>query len=157
MLKVAPSESWLFFICWNDEWRLVRCVFQDTLSAHPGCVQDGRILVNFFICHHEDKNLNAPNQRFWMQHHRRSTSVPTSDQNVQCSYHLVQPMIKNQTFAKSQNLVTYHQWVYLCHKDVFLHGPFDFQLAPGGRCSCNMIDKDDWAVVRNAANLYLQE
>ena len=98
--------------------------------------------------------MNAPNQRFWMQYHLRCTSEPTSNPSGQCSYHLVRPTSKHQAIATTQDLVPYRQWVYLCHKGVFLHGPFDFQLTPGGRRSRDRIGKHDWTALRNAANLY---
>jgi hypothetical protein len=42
-ISVAVSPSY-------KEWRLVRVVLDDSISLHPACLQDGRFLVEFYVC-----------------------------------------------------------------------------------------------------------
>jgi hypothetical protein len=55
-----------------QEWRLVRVAFQESMLLYPSCLQDGRFLVEFYICHPADSQYNAVNQRFWLQYHMDS-------------------------------------------------------------------------------------
>jgi hypothetical protein len=52
-----------------QEWRLVRVAFQESMLLYPSCLQDGRFLVDFYICHPADSWYNAVNQCFWLQYH----------------------------------------------------------------------------------------
>jgi hypothetical protein len=63
------SEDKLYFIAYSQqrsqtrkEWKLVRVDFQKSLQQYPSCLQDGRFLVEFFIEHHRDKNLDICNR-----------------------------------------------------------------------------------------------
>ena len=47
MARLAPTEDQLSFICWLNEWCLVRLAFQDTLAVHPDCVRNGKFLMDF--------------------------------------------------------------------------------------------------------------
>ena len=42
----------------------------------------------------------------------------------------------------------------LCHKDMFIHGPFNFQLAARNQRSRDRVSKDDWSALCNALFLY---
>jgi hypothetical protein len=42
-----------------QEWRLVRVAFQESMLLYPLCLQDGRFLVEFHICHPADSHHNA--------------------------------------------------------------------------------------------------
>jgi hypothetical protein len=55
-----------------QEWRLVRVAFQESMSLYPLCLQDGRFLVELYICHPADSQYNALNQCFWLQYHTNS-------------------------------------------------------------------------------------
>ena len=71
---IISSTDKLFFIAHKIgtadcyEWRLVRVVFQDSISLYPPCLQDGRFLVEFYMAHPADARYNAINQRYWLQY-----------------------------------------------------------------------------------------
>ena len=73
--KIIASHDKLFFIShWvpgSDaaEWSLVRIPLTDSLSLHPSSMQDGKFLVEFYICHPDDKAFNGTNQRYWLEYH----------------------------------------------------------------------------------------
>ncbi len=72
-LSIIQNLDKLFFISnsirLNDtcKWRLVQVAFQESMSRYPSCLQDGRFLVEFHICHPSNSCYNAVNQRFWLQ------------------------------------------------------------------------------------------
>jgi hypothetical protein len=75
---IIKSSDKLFFISnpigSNEarERRLVRVAFQESMSLYPSCLQDGRFLVEFYICHPSNSWYNAINQQFWLQYHMDS-------------------------------------------------------------------------------------
>jgi hypothetical protein len=75
---IIQSRDRLFFISHSigqneaREWHLVRVAFEESMSSYPSCLQDGRFLLEFFICHPSDSRVNAVNQRYWLQYHTLS-------------------------------------------------------------------------------------
>ncbi len=55
--SIIQSSDCLFFISHSIspnkacKWRLVRVEFEKSMSSYPLCLQDGRFLLEFFICH----------------------------------------------------------------------------------------------------------
>ncbi len=76
--SIIQSSDQLFFISHSigsnkaREWHLVQVAFEESMSAYPSCLQDGRFLLNFFICHPSNLRINAINQRYWLQYHTLS-------------------------------------------------------------------------------------
>ena len=72
---IVNSSDKLFFISVpigdNDvrEWRLVSLAFKQSVALYPSCMQDGRFLFEFYICHPDDWRYNSINQRYWLQYH----------------------------------------------------------------------------------------
>ena len=59
----------LIFVVFEDEWRRVGVAYKDTMSLHPGYLQDGKFLVDLYILYPKDHWFGAPNQRFWLEYH----------------------------------------------------------------------------------------
>jgi hypothetical protein len=76
--SIIQSPDKLFFIfnsiSQNDacEWHLVRLAFQESMSAYPFCLQDGCFLLDFYICHPSNSQVNDINQHYWLQYHMLS-------------------------------------------------------------------------------------
>ncbi len=76
--SIIQSSDQLFFISHSVssnkacKWHLVQVAFKESMSSFPLCLQDGRFLLNFFICHPGDSCVNAINQRYWLQYHTLS-------------------------------------------------------------------------------------
>ena len=126
---IIKSSDKLFFISnqigTNEarEWRLVRIAFQESMSLYPSCLQDGRFLVEFYICHPSDSRFNAINQRLWLQYHTDSELLsPLSTTET----HLVRPSHTSVDYANRHKLTAFRKWVNLTHQDTFIHGPFNF-------------------------------
>jgi hypothetical protein len=62
--SIGPNEA-----C---KWCLVQVVFKQSMSSHPLCLQDGRFLLEFFICHPINSRVNGINQHYWLQYHTLS-------------------------------------------------------------------------------------
>ena len=152
--KLINGHDNLFFVAFEDEWRLVGIAYKDTMSLHPDCLQDGKFLVDFYILHPKDYWFGAPNQRFWLEYHRPGSS---SFVRRKSSYHLIQPTRDSHLYAKSKGLLPYRQWMYLLHDSVFIHGPFDFTMTANGRQSKDRVSVDDWRVLHNHRDLYSNE
>ena len=69
--SLLHSRDILFFIACRVsdtsvyEWQLVHIAYEDTMQFHPNCLQDGKMLVDFYIMHPEDKDYSAINQQYW--------------------------------------------------------------------------------------------
>ena len=46
------------------DWPLVQIAYEDTMQLHPNCLQDGFVLVDFYIMHPEDKDYSAIKQQY---------------------------------------------------------------------------------------------
>ncbi len=126
---IIKSSDKLFFISnqigTNEarEWRLVRIAFRESMSLYPSCLQDGRFLVEFYICHPSDSWFNAINQHFWLQYHTDSELLlPLSTMET----HLVHPSNTLVDYASRHKLTEFQKQVNLTHQDTFIHGPFNF-------------------------------
>ena len=154
---LSMSEDKLFFIAYNlpnsmkKEWQLVRVAYSVTLAMHPHCVEDGRYLVVFYIRHPEDASFNAPNQRYWLDYHHGPSTIRSDHAKI---YHLIQPTTDSDRYAIANGLIPYRQWVYLHQKEIFIHGPFDFQVMPNGRKSRDRVSSDDWQVLHNCCDMF---
>jgi hypothetical protein len=77
--RLVASESRLFFISWSRpasrrrEWHLVQVQFENSVSLNPDCLQNGKYLVYFFICHPKDRTIHPRNQRWWLEYHAASS------------------------------------------------------------------------------------
>ena len=158
MARLAPTEDQLSFICWLNEWCLVRLAFQDTLAVHPNCVRDRKFLMDFLSATTKPcvtmrqirgSGCSTIDDRRLFQGRRRVASAPTTS----CD-----PPPKARHLPGRRVLYRkYRKWVYLCHKGVFVHGPLDIQLTAGGRRSRDRVEKEDWIALRNASGLYIND
>jgi hypothetical protein len=154
--SILKSNDKLFFISVGTpsseyrEWRLVRVAFQDSISLHPACLQDGKFLVEFFIPHNDDVRYDAINKRYWLQYHTiDDVESPTSSSHT----HLLRPSDTSEQYAKRKGLFPFRQWVNLTHESVFVHGPFEFATI-NGRRSQDRISIDDWTILSQNSSLY---
>ena len=46
--KLINGRVNLFFVAFESKWRLVGVTYKDTMSFHPDCIQDGKVLVDFY-------------------------------------------------------------------------------------------------------------
>jgi hypothetical protein len=154
--KIIASADRLFFVAIGPvsssyrEWRLVRIAFDDSIALHPACLQDGKFLVEFYVCHHDDVRFNATNQRYWLQYHLQGDLVSPMDTTTT---HIVRPSDTSHSLALRKGLLPFQQWVNLTHESVYLHGPFDFATL-NGRKTRDRISHHDWAILRGYNNLY---
>jgi hypothetical protein len=87
---IISSTDKLFFIAHKIgtancyEWRLVRVMFQDSVSLYPPCLQDGRFLVKFYMAHPADARYNAINQCYWLQY--RDHNSPSHIRHYGCAF-----------------------------------------------------------------------
>jgi hypothetical protein len=98
-----------------------------TLNHHPSTLQDGKLFVNFLICHLFDRQFNAPNQRLWPEYHEWQGRY-----SVTGIYHLVKPSRNTQAYLRQKNLVPFSQWITLTPKSL-IHGPFNAKPAIASR------------------------
>jgi hypothetical protein len=146
LLKLIQSKDKLFFTSYSSpysdhvEWKLIQVDFQYTLNHNPNALQDGKIFVNFLICHPDDQQFNAPNQRFWPEYHELQGRFA-----VNHTYHLVKPSPNISQYIRQKNLVHFSQWIYLSESTI-LHGPFDFATI-NGRAPRDRISLEDWNIL----------
>ena len=155
--SLTSSRDNLFFVAHRlpmsttAEWQLVSVAFKDTMAINPDCLRDGKFLADFYICHPDDSTLNAASQRYWLEYHQED-AVRHSDRST--SYHLIRPSKTSHGEARARGLYPYRQWIFLAHSDVYIHGPFDFQMTPHGTQSRDRVAEDDWTVLRNKERMY---
>ena len=154
--QITSSKDRLFFIAHsllgtdNAEWRLVRVMYQDSVALRPSCLQDGRFLVEFYVCHTTDIRYNGLNKRFWLQYHKKDEFLrPLSTSET----HLVRPSDSSARYALRHNLVPFRLWVNLTHTSTYIHGPFDFT-AVNGRLTRDRIGVADWQILHNHRSMY---
>jgi hypothetical protein len=125
------------------EWCLVCITFADSTALSPSCLQDGRLLVNFYTLHHDDIRFNAINQRYWLQYHSLGNlATPTSSTTT----HLICPSDTLEAITAKQRLVPFCCWLNLTHLDTYLHGQFEFATINGWK-TCNLIAQHDWEIL----------
>ena len=153
---LVASRDKLFFVAYHlpgseiKEWQLVRVAFAATMEVHPNCIIDGKFLVDFYILHPDDRSYNAPNQRYWIEYHETNLAAHS---NHASAYHLVKPGVESETYAASQRLLPYRQWMHILHDDVYIHGPFDFTVTHG-RQSLDRISFDNWQVLHDLRSMF---
>jgi hypothetical protein len=152
---IIRSEDRLFFMAYSQsrsqdrkEWKLVRVDFQRSLQQHPTCLQDGRFLVDFFIEHHRDKNLDICTRRYWTEYHKTN-----SHKSLSLDYHILQPSQYSENTAKSMGLTPYREWVQLDDPSINLHGPFNFATL-NNRKTRDRVAKADWLILQDREALY---
>ena len=156
---LLKSLNKLFFIAHQipgtavSEWSLVSVALPETLSLNPNALQDGKFLVDFYICHPADTYYNATNQRYWLEYH------PTLQYNnpaQRLTVHLLRPSDTSPAYAISEGLRPFRQWVRLTNGDTYIHGPFDFAVI-NGRQTRDRIDLSNWKQLHLRASFYSNE
>jgi hypothetical protein len=149
------SENKLYVIAYSQqrsqarkEWKLVRVDFQKSLQQHPSCLQDGRFLVEFFIEHHIDKNLDICNRWYWIEYQGSN-----SHKSLSVDYHILQHSQYSEATARSKQLTPYREWVNIDDSEVSLHGPFDFATMNNGKTRDRILAKD-WLILAEREALY---
>jgi hypothetical protein len=152
---LVRSEDKLFFIAYaqersqeRKEWKLARVDFQRSLQHFPTCLQNGRFLMEFFIEHHRDKNLDICNRRYWLEYHKTN-----SHKSLSTDYHILQPSQYSETTAKSMGLVPYREWIQIDDPSITLHGPFNFATLHN-RKTRDRVAQQDWLVLQDREKLY---
>ena len=153
--NLITSRDRLFFIAHRvpgtnvSEWSLVRVALEDSLALNPQAFHDGRFLVDFYICHPQDKFFNAVNQRYWLEYHPQS-SVESSPRELA---HLIRPSSSSSQYARAEGLRPFRQWVRLIHADTYITGPFNFA-SIGGRQSPDRVPLDEWKALHEHSSLF---
>ncbi len=153
---IIRSADKLFFISnligsnEAQEWRLVGVAFQESMLLYPLWLQDGRFLVNFYICHPADSWYNVVNQCFWLQYHTDSKlHLPISMTET----HLIHLSATLIDYATHHKLSAFKKWVNLTHWDTFIHGPFEFS-SVNGRKTQDCVSQTDWNVPKSYCNMF---
>jgi hypothetical protein len=98
LLCISYSSPYSEYI----EWKLVQVDLEYTLNHNPAAITDGRVYVNVLISHPDDRQYNAPNQRYCTEYHElhgRFVSIQI--------YHLVRPSPNRAQYAKQKHLVPF--------------------------------------------------
>jgi hypothetical protein len=115
------------------------------MLLYPSCLQDGRFLVKFYICHPADSQYNAVNQCFWLQYHMDSKlQSPLSTMET----HFIRPSATSVDSAPHHKLSAFQKWVNLTHHDTFIHSPFD------SRNTRDRVSQTDWNVLKSHCNMF---
>jgi hypothetical protein len=154
--SIIQSSDKLFFIFksigQNDacKWRLVCVAFQESMSAYPSCLQDGHFLLDFSICHPSNSQVNAINQRYWLQYHTLSKLLnPLSSTDT----HLIRPYDTLEDYVTRHKLCPFRKWLNLTHIDTFIHGPFEFAAAQGCKTQ-DRISQADWDILKMHLDMF---
>jgi hypothetical protein len=110
------------------------------LNLNPQALQDGKLFINFLICHPDDQQFNAPNQRYWPEYHELQGRFA-----ITSTYHLVKPSPNNAQYLQQKSLTPFSQWIHLSNES-FIHGPFDFAVI-NGRKTRDRVSHSDWETV----------
>ena len=111
------------------------------MSLYP-CLQDGRFLVEFYICHPSDSWCNAINQCANFSHHSPQWKLISS---IHLILWLTKPIAINFQHSK--------KWVNLTHRDTFIQGPFDFS-SINGRKTQDRVSQPDWDVLKSHCHMF---
>ena len=134
--QILRCSDKLFFITHQipgssqTEWSLVRVAFEDSIRLQPSCLNTGKYLVKFYVCHPSDKLFDAPNQRYWLEYHP-TFDGPGSDHKH--TAHLIRPSLASKDYAIAEGLTPFRQWVRLSNSSTYICGPFDFADINGRR------------------------
>jgi len=129
---------------------LVRVALSATFAHHPGALQYGHFLVDFYVLHPSDVTYNDVNQRYWLEYHPLSE---LQHPNHQTSCHLIRPTLTSEEYARASGLTPFRQWLIIHHEDTFIHGPFEFATI-NGRKTRDRISAEDWSWLRKASHLF---
>ena len=130
------------------EWKLIRVNFLKSLQQHPSCLQDGRFLVEFFIEHHRDQQLDITNRRYWLEYHESN-----SHKSISVDYHILQPSQYSESVATSKRLTPYREWINIDDSDILLHGPFNFATL-NNRKTRDRVAEHDWNILAQCKTKY---
>ena len=153
---ILRSPHKLFFISHRipgssvSEWSLVSVAMEETMSLNPNALQDGKFLVDFYICHPADAYYNATNQRYWLEYH---PTLQNNNPEHRSTAHLLRPSSASPAYAISEGLRPFRQWVRLTNGDTYIHGPFNFAVV-NGRQTRDRIDLEHWEQLHLRASLY---
>ena len=122
-----------------------RVAVEDSLRLHPTGLQDGKFLVEFYVCHPSDKLFDAPNQRYWLEYHP-TFDGPGSDHKY--TAHLIRPSAASKNYAIAEGLTPFRQWVRLNNSDTYICGPFDFANVNGRRTN-DRVPLAQWKILNS--------
>jgi hypothetical protein len=152
---IVGSEDRLFFVSYRTsrnqtrrEWTLIRVNFLKSIQQHPSCLQDGRFLVEFFIEHHRDKQLDITQRRYWLEYHRSD-----SHKSISVDYHIIQPSQYSESVAASKRLTPYREWLNIDNSEILLHGPFNFATL-NNRKRRDRVAETDWNILIQSSAKY---
>lgn len=120
------------------------------MSLNPNAMQDGKFLVEFYICHPGDVYYNATNQRYWLEYHPLLSSSNAAQRH---HAHLIRPHSSSSSYADKEGLQPFRQWVRLIHGSTYIHGPFDFAVV-NGKKSRDRIALEHWQVLHARSALF---
>ena len=132
------------------EWRLVRLNYYESLIDSPSCMKTGNFLCKFYRCHPADEQLNAINQRFWLQYFKTADLLHpkrTADN------HLVRTSNTSKAYATEHDLKIARNYIEILHDDTFIHGPFNFATAHNRKTS-DRIGQEDWQALANHRHMF---
>jgi hypothetical protein len=154
--SIIQSSDHLFFISHSfgpneaHKWRLVRVAFEQSMSSYPLCLQDGRFLLEFFICLLSNSRINAINQCYWHQYHTLSKlQSPLSSTDT----HLIHLSNTLVDYAHCHKLCPFQKWLNSTHLDTFIHGPFEFA-SVNGRKMRDPVSQANWDILKSHLNMF---
>ena len=125
--QIIQSKDKLFFIAYQlpnqnrKEWKIVQLDFNQSISKHANCLQDGKFIMNFLIQHPKDNNQPFTYKRYWLEYHKMLSLKQLHNQ-----YHIIQPSDISHKMATNQDLTPYREWINIHNNTNILHGPFNF-------------------------------
>jgi hypothetical protein len=151
---IIGSNDKLFFIAHSPanqsrrEWKLVQLDFITTMKLHPGCLQDGKFLVQYYIEHFNDSSVDLADKRYWLEYHSHE-----NHKTLGVQYHLIPPSALSEEIARTRSLVPYREWVYLSKNENVIHGPFNFSNVHN-RKTRDRISVQDWNLLIASRSQY---
>ena len=155
--NILQATDKLFFVRYQlpnekrGEWKLVQVVFKLSVKKRPSCLNDGKFLVDFYICHPHDIKLQSEQQRFWKEYHRQVNHRTLGD-----DYHLIQPSQLSAEQARVKGLMPYREWFDFSNVNNVIHGPFEFASRNNTK-SLDRVSNDDWAILATQRDKYDNE
>ncbi len=114
------------------------------MSSYPSCLQDGRFLLNFFICHPSDSCVNTINKLYWLQYHTLSKlQSPLTMTNT----HLICPSDTSVNYAQHHKLCPFRKRLNLTHLDTFIQDPFEFASVHGWK-TWDWVSQAGWDILK---------
>ena len=131
----------------------MRVILDLSVQAYPAALQDGRFLVQFYVCHPADKKYNAINQRYWLEYHPNfEVANPYRNKHT----HLIRPSSQSESYAKAEGLKPFSQWLRLTNSDTYISGPFDFAEI-NGRRTRDRVPKEQWETLSKFQHMFNNE